>query len=248
MASSERYSFRDFTGHDLTTMIDMSGIVIEGSCFSHEEPDSVVFPPSMTGTTFIDCNLDNCAIPPGNTVIRGSERRFKVQNDLNDWEIDGSNKAVRPVFWQVFVKYGLPLPKPEDIPKDFLRTEVLLQADYDRDKLTPAFQSWYFETPIVTASDTKTLEKDVTPDEWDRMVAESDWFPFTIKPESKVIEVKTKDKDGNVVVVKVVKLTGTVGTCTIQGKGKIKGGVGYRPYVNVPVKFLPDTLPPLSGG
>lgn len=110
------YSFKDFTGHDLTLEDIPSGTVIEGSCFSREQPDSLVFPNKMTGVTFIDCNLDNCFIPPGNAIKGGSQKRFESQNDNHDWELDLSNTPIRPVNYITFQKKNLPLPDPKDIP------------------------------------------------------------------------------------------------------------------------------------
>jgi len=113
---SEKYSFKDFTGWDLSDRTDMSGIIIEGSCFSHETPDSIVFPSIMTGTTFMACNLDNCFIPPGNTVQNNcSKRRFKIQNDLEDWICDRNNVPVEPVGKKYFLQLGLSID-PASIP------------------------------------------------------------------------------------------------------------------------------------
>jgi hypothetical protein len=47
-----------------------------------------IFPDDMTGVTFYNCNLDNVYVPPGNTVIGGSQRRIKVQNDWEDWILE----------------------------------------------------------------------------------------------------------------------------------------------------------------
>lgn len=92
-----KYSNKDFTGQDLTMRTDMSGIIIEGSCFSHETPNSDCFPPDMTGTTFVDSNLDNCIIPPGNVLVRGSNRRFEAQEDGKDYIVDQNNEPVIPL-------------------------------------------------------------------------------------------------------------------------------------------------------
>ncbi len=118
------YSRKDFTGQNLTERTDMSGQTITGSCFSQEVPDTVVFPAAMSGVTFINCNLDNCFIPEGNTVEGGSTRRFEMQNDLNDWEIDESGDPVRLVNYRYFEKMGLDQPLPEDIPDELLDEAV----------------------------------------------------------------------------------------------------------------------------
>lgn len=109
------YSHKDFTGRNLTAH-KIEPQVIRGSCFSQETPDSVVFPADMTGVTFEYCNLDNCVIPAGNTVIGGSQRRFQVQNDLNDWEIDEQNIPLCLVNYLHLYKQGIIHPAPGEIP------------------------------------------------------------------------------------------------------------------------------------
>ena len=110
------YSFKDFTGHSMVLKTDLNGQTIRGSCFSREIPDSEVFPPDMKGVTFINCNLDNVTIPDGNTVTDCSQRRFKVQNDMNDWEIDDNNIPLNVMNWIHFYKNGLVHPSPAQIP------------------------------------------------------------------------------------------------------------------------------------
>lgn len=88
------YSNKNFTGNSLIEADDMDGQTIIGSCFSHEVPDTHIFPENMTGVTFINCNLDNCFIPTGNTVIGGSQRRFKAQDDGIDWLLDENDNPI----------------------------------------------------------------------------------------------------------------------------------------------------------
>ena len=115
---NDLFSYRDFGGknakHHYENISD--GIIIYGSCFSQEIPDLHIFPDNLTGVTFIKSNLDNVYIPVGNTVIDCRQRRFKVQNDLNDWLIDVSNIPTMPINYKMFTKMGLPMPKPMDIP------------------------------------------------------------------------------------------------------------------------------------
>lgn len=85
---SNQYSNKDFTGQYLVDKNDMDNLVIENSCFSNEIPNVHIFPESMVGVTFVDCNLDNVFIPPGNTIVNGSHRFFKVQDDGQDWIVD----------------------------------------------------------------------------------------------------------------------------------------------------------------
>lgn len=115
---SEKYSYGDFTGHCLAERDDMDGIAIYGSCFSQEVPDTESLPKGLNGVTFVACNLDNVLIPPGNTVIDCSQKRFQVQNDGNDWLIDDKGMPEKPVNYRMFEKLALPMPKPEDIPAE----------------------------------------------------------------------------------------------------------------------------------
>lgn len=121
--SNAKYSHKDFTGHDLSDRKDMDNIVIENSCFSNETPDALILPANLTGTTFIDCNLDNVFIPKGNTVVRGSVRRFQVQNDREDWLLDGQGKPSSPTNPGDFDKLGLS-KDPVDLPADLLPTSI----------------------------------------------------------------------------------------------------------------------------
>ena len=94
------------------------GTTVYGASFYSETPDTVIFPPTMTGVTFIDCLQDNIIIPPGNvvkTLSRESPKRFQVNNDGRDWEIDAQNqptKVLNPEYW-----YDLGFSTdPADIP------------------------------------------------------------------------------------------------------------------------------------
>ncbi|KKK84403.1 hypothetical protein LCGC14_2783690 [marine sediment metagenome] len=111
------YSFKDYTGRPCKGKL--SGKIIYASCFSHEEPNSKVFPNNMTGATFVNCNLDNCFIPNGNNVIGGSQRKFKVQNDLRDWELDGSDKPTRVMGEKFYIQQGISVD-----PKDISTTKL----------------------------------------------------------------------------------------------------------------------------
>lgn len=88
------YNFKDFTGQFLQDA-DFSGVTeIVRSCFSQEKPDTHVFPDDLSGVVFVDCNLDNVYIPPGNVTVNCSQRRFKAQDDGYDWLIDENDNPV----------------------------------------------------------------------------------------------------------------------------------------------------------
>lgn len=120
-------SFKDFTGHDLRDRndIDFTDKIVYASCFSQETPETKIFT-TLSGATLIKCNLDNVQIPDGATIIDCSQKRFKIQNDLRDWEVDEQNNPVRVInenFWSkgiaasvlsaVVEKYSV---NPADIP------------------------------------------------------------------------------------------------------------------------------------
>lgn len=109
-------SFKDFTGRNLRNEKIEPGETIEASCFSQEKPDTHVFPDDMTGVTFLRCNLDNVFIPEGNLMIDCRQRRFLVQNDGNDWEVDENNLPVQLLNNKIFTKLGLDAPTPEELP------------------------------------------------------------------------------------------------------------------------------------
>ena len=107
------FSFKDFTGRNLTTMV-ITPQIIERSCFSQERPDTEIFPSDMGGVTFINCNLDNVKVPEGNIVIDCSTRRFAPQSDGNDWEVDELNNPIQSLNAQFyFDKYGTEIPSPD---------------------------------------------------------------------------------------------------------------------------------------
>ncbi len=69
--AQELSSFTDYTGRilkDEPGFVFTPGAVIDRSCFSQENPDSVIFPADLV-VTFHCCNLTNVVIPAGCTVI-----------------------------------------------------------------------------------------------------------------------------------------------------------------------------------
>ena len=127
---NEKYSGRDFTGLSFTSVNvgEFNDSEIIGSCFAQEAPYSPqgldgnppdpmvdIFPPSMTGVTFVRCNLDNCNIPTGNTVSGGTNRKIRVQNDLSDWILDNGNKPIEPQDKKDRIKLSISID-PNDIP------------------------------------------------------------------------------------------------------------------------------------
>lgn len=92
---SDKYSLKSFVRIDLSSAKDLNGQTIYASHFAREVPDTHVFPDDMLGVTFVRCHLENVYVPPGNILIDCWTTRYKVQNDLRDWEIDSENKPVK---------------------------------------------------------------------------------------------------------------------------------------------------------
>lgn len=89
------FSWRDYTNQFLYDVGDqLNGETIRSACFSQRLPDTYVFPDDMTGVTFINCNLENCFIPPGNIVIDCLTRRVMTLEDGNDWIVDEENQPI----------------------------------------------------------------------------------------------------------------------------------------------------------
>ncbi|MFZ2937603.1 MAG: hypothetical protein WA066_02740 [Candidatus Omnitrophota bacterium] len=154
----DKYSHKDFTGRKLLDVKDLNGITIFGSCFSQEIPDKHIFPDNMAGVTFINCNLDNVFIPIGNTVIGGSKRRFKVQKDARDWEINDEGIPVKVISEKQWVMNGFSVD-PKDIPKDVINKQVITKDEYDRTfgkGIIPS-NSLFEEVPQIINIETKTV-------------------------------------------------------------------------------------------
>jgi hypothetical protein len=103
------------------------GTEIIGACFAREsylgepgDPMREIFPASMTGVIFKRCNLDNCVIPAGNILMEWqgipcTNRRIRMQNDLEDWIVNQQGKPQEPVALKKFLRLGLSVD-PKDIP------------------------------------------------------------------------------------------------------------------------------------
>ncbi len=121
----DELSFKNFTHWEFMSrpQYNFNGKVIYSSCFCHEIPDSIIFG-SLVGATFIKCDLRNVIVPVGNTLIDCKTDRFQVQNDLNDWIIDRTNKPVDIIDYALFGKLGLSKPRPQDIPNQKVTTRI----------------------------------------------------------------------------------------------------------------------------
>lgn len=124
---NETYSFQAYPYHGLSfkeiPAEDFNNTTIRGSCFYQEwvegDKDVVkdIFPDGMTGVVFVDCNLDNILVPVGNTVVRGTNKKLKVQNDFECWILDGKLDPVEPMNKEERLASDVSID-PADIPEE----------------------------------------------------------------------------------------------------------------------------------
>ena len=84
-----------------------------------------LFPGDDTPRTFTKCNLVNCEVPPGSTIVSGNTtiRRSLVVSQVDELEVDGFSL---PVNVYVDIIYGRQVapgvydyyPEPVEIPND----------------------------------------------------------------------------------------------------------------------------------
>jgi hypothetical protein len=120
---NSKYSFKDFTDQKFLDAIDLDDAMIVSSCFYQScSPDHVgdpqveIFPRTMHGVTFVQCNLDNVYIPPGNTIDPScSHKRIKPQSDGESWLLDEHLRPVEPKRKRILELLGANVD-PRDIP------------------------------------------------------------------------------------------------------------------------------------
>ena len=129
---NEKYSFKAFPYHGVSFVdrpaSEFNDTIIRGSCFYQEalysadalsvtppSPTVDVFPAGMTGVIFKWCNLDNVNVPIGNTIIGGTHKKIRVQNDLEDWILDVDNKPIEPMDKEQRLEKNVSVD-PKDIP------------------------------------------------------------------------------------------------------------------------------------
>ena len=131
MEINKEYSFKDFTGIDLSEK-PLTGIV-KGSCFAADLVNTDRFHPNSS-CVFVNCNLDNCNIPTDCKVDGGTNKRIMPQIDGEDWEVDKIGKPQRPVNYKQFRKLGIS-EHPEHMiraEKDPVTLEVKMQLKPER--------------------------------------------------------------------------------------------------------------------
>jgi hypothetical protein len=159
---NDQYSFKDYTGCNFVTADskEFNDSEIVGSCFAQQNGMKDVFPPGMTGVHFRRCNLDNCIIPPGNTLEdKGWEaclnRRHKVMNDGEDWVIDDKGLPIEPLNMKSFLQEGKDTD-PAKIPKDYIKEEEMTKNDFDAYFISKTKKHlWFIGTPTIIKTRTE---------------------------------------------------------------------------------------------
>ena len=114
MAMNKKHSYQDYNHQsfveDDTKDWDNSEVI--GTCFHQDDPDTVIFPAGMTGVTFSKCNLDNCRVPAGNTVItegvdRCCHRWIATMTDGGQWVLDSKMAPIEPTSPKSYDEFGL---------------------------------------------------------------------------------------------------------------------------------------------
>lgn len=210
---ADAWSRKDFTGNSRVAVPD--GVIVYQTCFSQETPDSHIFRPAMTGVTFRNCNLDNVFVPNGNTVMPGcSTRRFALQNDLRDWEINASGVPIRVLNERYWQQQGFAVD-PALIPPQFQRVEVMLKADWIARQAN--ILPWFITAPTVV-EDVRMVRQDIPIWAWQTMLTSGVFYPFDSKPQNQLSAVAG-----------VMSIRGQVTYVTISGPGLIElNGVRRR--------------------
>ena len=149
---NKEYSHKDFTGQSLSSRpaADFNNSEIIGSCFYQEdEPNTHVFPEGITGVTFKKCNLDNVYIPPGNILENCTNKKIKLQNDMEDWVVANNLKPIEPLNKEIFQELSLS-SDPKDIPATWEREEMIPKEEWDASFALSQIGDHFKELPVIT--------------------------------------------------------------------------------------------------
>ena len=127
---NKKYSYKDFTGLDFSK-VDVKEFDDEiiGTCFSQSSPMTKIFPPGMTGVSFVKCNLDNVDVPAGNTQKDCCNRQWKEQNDLIPWIVSAITlQPIEPLHKEWYERLGLST-NPADIPTEKMDKDIISKTE-----------------------------------------------------------------------------------------------------------------------
>ena len=105
----------------------------KGSNFAQQEPFTDMFPSGIINCTLERCNVINCNIPAGITLIDCQHKQIKVQNDGEYWEVDAAMKPLQPLSPQRYDLFGLS-KNPLDLPSKPLTENIILTAQKEKEK------------------------------------------------------------------------------------------------------------------
>lgn len=165
---NDKYSFTDFTGQKFLDASDIDNTVIVGSCFYQPcdpdrrgDPQVDVFPRSIRGVTFVQCNLDNVYIPPGNTIDPScSHERIKPQNDGENWLLNERLDPVEPRRKRTLETLGENVD-PHSIPPQRISPENLLRRRREQQQ---KLRDLHVE--VSEAPDQEVPEENREPEAW----------------------------------------------------------------------------------
>ena len=121
---NDKYSGKGYPYHGLSfkDATDLKpGTIIYASVFYQEwakgdvKVEKHIFPDTMKGVTFYNCNLDNVYVDETkNTIIGGTHLAIQVQNDWDDWVLDNNLKPIEPMNKERRMEAGISI-NPKDI-------------------------------------------------------------------------------------------------------------------------------------
>lgn len=130
----EEYSHRVFSNWNFIGLdIDLSSRTICDSSFAQEIPNSVIFPDSYKYINFVHCDMKNVDVGLDNILIECDNRKYQVQNDLEDWVIDEFGTPIEPLNKDLFIDLGLSID-PIDIPIEPMKESITNKARTQKNK------------------------------------------------------------------------------------------------------------------
>jgi len=112
---------------------DFNHTEIIGASFEQREPFTNVFNPQLTGVQFTNCNTDNCNINANCTIVGGTHKQIKTQNDGEYWEVNKDLKPLRPLHPKRYDRLLLS-KDPRDLPSKPLQESVIVTAERENEK------------------------------------------------------------------------------------------------------------------
>ena len=138
MAVNKKWSYGDFSGKTWKHLDpkEFNDSEIHCSAFGiSNTPRADVFPDGMTGVVFYHCNLDNCLVPTGNTIMPDCcTNQHKRQKDKEQWIVDEQNNPIEPLKKARFEKYNLSTD-PKDIPQEEVKISPVVVEQKEELKL-----------------------------------------------------------------------------------------------------------------